>query len=158
MKFLKYLILVLVFGLTTSFISSEKDNYPYDEGYSQTYDVITYIGWTQSGVGYWTEGSYYYTYHDFDWMITRSATTINGYYYFDFWFYSQSYYWDGYTADYTSTNLRNINIYVDGYHYSSDYSTLGVTFNSTYNAKSLRIITKNPRPKIYFKWDYMNAK
>jgi hypothetical protein len=91
-------------------------------------------------------------------MITRSKYPINGYYYYDFWFYSQSYYWDGYSASYAYTNLRNVNVYLDGKHYGSDYSTLGISFFETHNATSLRVITKNPKASIWFKWDYMNAK
>jgi hypothetical protein len=161
MKFLKLVLIFLFVFLNTSFITISDVNENtiiYDEGYSQSYDVEPYIQWSPSGVGYWTQNTNYYIYNDFDWMISRSVNTFNGYYYFDFWFFSQSYYWDGYNASYTSTNLRNVNVYVDGDHYTSDYSTLGITFNQTYNATSLRIITKNPQPSIYFKWDSMNAK
>lgn len=145
LKLLKFSILVSLFVFSNKFTCA------------QTYEVITYKTWAPSGVGYWTRGYYYNIYNDFDWMLTRSTETINGYYYFDFWFFSQSYYWDGYTPEYASTNIRNIDVYVDGRYYKSDYSTIGITFLKTYNAQSLRIITKNPRPTIYFKWGNMKA-
>ena len=160
MRVLKNILLIGVLILTTSFLPTEVTNKEIGINYteSQTYDVQQYIGWSPSGVGYWTQGRYYHVYNDFDWMLTRSVKSFDGYYYFDFWFFSQSYYWDGYSADYASTNIRNVKVYVDGKFYKSENSTLGITFFKTYNASSLRVITKNPRPIIYFKWGYMNAK
>ena len=108
MKFLKILLFYILTVLVVSFTNTAQ---------SQTYDVQVYKSWTPSGVGYWTQGRYYHVYNDFDWMITRSVMSFNGYYYFDFWFFSQSYYWDGYKADYAATNIRNIKVYVDGLHY-----------------------------------------
>ena len=126
---------------------------------SQGYDVQSYINWTPSGAGYWTQSTSYSIYNDFDYKITRSVyPNRNGYYYYDFWLFSQSYYWDGYTSSYTSTNLKNVNVYVNGTHVTSDYSTVGISFNKTYNAISLRFISKSTNPKIYFKWGSMKAK
>lgn len=153
---------MLVVLVVTSFtpLTVKDDAIPttyYEE--SQSYDVQSYISWRPSGYGYWTQGSTYSIYNDFDWMVTRSIyPNKNGYYYYDFWFFSQSYYWDGYSASYTSTNLRDVNVYVNGTHITSDYSTVGITFNQTYNAMSLRFISRSTNPKIYFKWGSMKAK
>jgi hypothetical protein len=158
MRVLRNILLMVGLILTTSFMPT---SVPSEEPITltvQKYDTQPYITWRRSGSGYWTQYTNYYVYNDFDWMVSRSVGTINGYYYYDFWFYSQSYYWDGYSASYTSTNLRNVNVYVDGKHYSSDYSSLGITFNQTYNAIGLRIMSKNPRPSISITWGQMKAK
>lgn len=125
---------------------------------TDVYDVEPYLPWQSSGSGYWTESTNYYIYNDFDFMVSRSVKPIGGYYYYDFWFFSQSYYWDGRESSYTSTNLRNINIYVNKVNITSDYSSVGVTFNQTFNATSLRFRSKAYQPNIYIKWDYMKAK
>ena len=55
----------------------------------------------------------YNVYSNFDYMISRSVYPDSyGYYNFYFWFYSQSYYWDGRNPIYTSTNVRNITVHV----------------------------------------------
>lgn len=150
MKFFK----VILFVITFLFVSSFKS----DKNLKQGYDVIPYINWKPSGVGYWTTTRGYSVYNDFDWMVTRSKYSYNGYYYFDFWFFSQSYYWDGYQSQYTTTNIKKIDVYFDGQYVLSDNTQLGITFDKTYNAVTLRVISANPQPKIYYKWKSMQAK
>lgn len=150
---LKKLLIVVFLVFTTSFTPTSKK---VDK--KQTYDIVTYIKWTPSYSGYWTYSKGYSIYNDFDWMVSRSTYSYNGYYYFDFWFFSQSYYWDGYQAQYTTTNIKKVDVYFDGSWVLSDKTPLGITFDKTYNAVTLRVMSKNPQPKIYFKWGSMNAK
>jgi len=126
--------------------------------YSQSkYETIKYIDWGKSNSGYWTEHNSYAVYNDFDWCVTRSKYKIGGYYYFDFWFYSQSYYWDGQSPSYTSTNIRDVSVYFDNIFILSDNSTLGISFYDVTNPSQLRIKAVNPTPYIIIKWDYMSA-
>lgn len=150
MKFFKFIIFVVIF-LTLSSFKGDKSS-------KQTYEVVTYVNWKPSSVGYWATTRGYSVYNDFDWMVTRSKYSYNGYYYFDFWFFSQSYYWDGYQAQYTTTNIKKIDVYFDGNWVTSDYTNLGITFDRTYNAITLRVMSVNPQPNIYFKWKSMQAK
>lgn len=154
MKYIKLFILS-IFLLTTSFTPSNDKNY----SVSQTYNTLTYVDWHKSGSGYWIESDGYNIYNDFDWMITRSIYPDNyGYYYYDIWFYSQSYYWDGQNAAYTATNIKYITVFVNNIIILVDNSNLGVTFNDTYNAKTLRFKSLSKTPTIYFKWKSMCAK
>jgi hypothetical protein len=113
MKFLKIVLLSLVVLFTTSFTNEHNIDTPTPIEYSKGYEFIPVIDWTASGAGYWTKGYGYNLYSDFDWMVTRSTNKIGGYYYYDFWFYSQSYYWDGVNSKYTYTNIREVTISVD---------------------------------------------
>jgi hypothetical protein len=162
MKVLKLILLSMVVLISTSFIPSSHvidDIVTNKTTLQQSYDVQTYIPWKVSGSGYWSKSTNYQIYNDFDFMVTRSIYPNNGgYYYYDFWFFSQSYYWDGYSQSYTSTNLKNVNIYVNNQLVVSDYSSVGITFNKTFNATSLRIMSKSTQPQIYIKWGSMKAK
>jgi hypothetical protein len=161
MKVLKNIVLILIVLLNTSFITSgEKvDEISYNVVKPNTYSVQTYIPWKASGSGYWSQSTNYHIYNDFDFKVTRSVyPNNNGYYYYDFWFFSQSYYWNGYNASYTSTNIKNVNVYVGNTLIVSDYSGMGITFNQTFNATSIRFISKSTKPYIYIKWGSMKAK
>jgi hypothetical protein len=160
MKVLKLILLTLVVFVTTSFIPSVKiEDGIVTNRVVKSYDVQTYIPWKVSGSGYWSNSHNYQIYNDFDFKVTRSIyPNRNGYYYYDFWFFSQSYYWDGYKQSYTSTNIKNVNIYVGNQLVVSDYNSMGITFNQTFNAMSLRFITKSTNPQIYIKWGSMKAK
>lgn len=123
---------------------------------SQSIDV-EYITWTNSGVGYWTKSTYYNIYNDFDWAVTRTQyPDYNGYYTFKVWLYSQSYYWDGRNATYTSTNIRNIDVYLDGTRWVSNYSQIGITFKDEYVGIKFKI--KKANPYFMIKWGTMSAK
>jgi hypothetical protein len=157
MKFLKIVLILMMSFVTTSFTPIDYISPKYR--LVQTYQTQPYKGWTQSGSGYWIQGTTYNTYNDFDYMITRSVNKINGYYYYDFWFYSQSYYWDGYNAQYTSTNIKNFVIYnMNNSIVTSDMSSIGITFKDTYNAKTLTFISTSPDIGVRFKWGGMRAK
>jgi hypothetical protein len=163
MKVLKNTMLALIVIIMTSFIPRDKtcevDDVIHTVMNYQTYDTQVHTSWKLSGSGYWRESNGYSIYNDFEYAISRSIYPINGYYYYDFWFFSQSYYWDGYTQHWAATNMMNVDVYVDNQHVTSDYSTLGITFSGKeYNATSLRFYTKNPNAKIYFKWGGMKAK
>lgn len=140
MKILKYLLTTVFAFFIYSFVSAQ--------------DI--YINWQKSGSGYWSSFPNYSVWSDFDFCVTK--TPINKYYSFDIWLFSQSYYWDGYRIQYTSTNIRNIDVYVDNILYTVDRNPLGITFYQKYNPPSLRITTTNPYPKIYLNWGQMHAK
>ena len=123
------------------------------------YQTSSYIPWSRSNSGYWYTYSTYSVYSDFDWMVTRSnKPDYYGYYYYHTWFYSQSFYWDGYNKKYTSTNIRNIKIYVNGSLTIYDTSDLGITFMNEYNATGLTFKSKIPNVKINIIWSSMTAK
>lgn len=147
-KFLKISLLLSFLFITTSF--------------GEKYGTEIYIPWKVSGSGYWTNLNGYAVYNDFEYMVSRSTSVDQyGYYYYDFWFYSQSYYWDGYNATYTSTNIRNVIVQVnEGYGYrtiSYDYTPLGISFFSQYSPLSLRIKSKSYNPLIIMRWNNMSA-
>ena len=130
--------------------------------FSVKYDSQIYVPWKVSGSGYWTNAKGYSVYNDFDYMVSKSTYPDQyGYYSYDFWFYSQSYYWDGYKANYASTNVRDISIYLnDGYGLklmSYDNSMIGITFFDNYSPTKLRVKAKSYNPIILIKWNFMSA-
>jgi hypothetical protein len=143
----KVLLVILVF-LSVSF--------------SKKNETEVYIYWQQSNSGYWTYGRGFNVYSDFDYMVSRTTYTDSyGFYTYYFWFYSQSYYWDGYRATYTSTNVRNITVHInEGYGLKLtcyDYTPLGVTFFGQYSPTNLRFKSKSRNPYIIMKWNNMSA-
>lgn len=123
----------------------------------QKYHTVVYIDWSLSGSGYWIKHPRYHIYNDFKMMISRSTTTIGGYYHYDLWFYSESYYWDGRKATYTSTNVKNINVYVDGVLKKQNNSAIGITFFDEMSPHSLRVVSKSKNPLIYVTWGQIKA-
>ena len=157
MKVLKNIVLILAILLSTSFIHKGEISHKIVK--PQAYGTQVYTPWKTSGSGYWTTNANYHIYNDFDFMITRSTyPNSGGYYFYDFWFFSQSYYWNGYGASYTSTNITGVSVYVGDYLVVSDYSNIGITFNKTFNATSIRIMSKSTKPNIHLKWGDMKAK
>lgn len=155
MKVLKIILSVFILFLCTSFIF-KGNHLPTSRG---GYEVEVFLPWTRSGSGYWTQYKGYSVYNDFDYMITKSKYPINGGYYYDFWFYSQSYYWDGYTAQYTSTNVRNFILSdYNGNIITQDKSNLGITFKDAFNAVTLRYTSTSPSLGVKFTWSSMSAK
>ena len=150
MKVFKIILLTLL--LSTSFIYSQKTNE------TNKYETIVYSDWQNSGSGYWSTNDKYYTYNDFDFLISRSKETFGGYYYYDFWLFSQSYYWDGNEATYTSTNIKDITVIVDGNVVKQEFSDIGITFNKMYNAITLRVKSSKVKPNIIITWKSMSAK
>ena len=160
MKFLKLLLLSFIFCITTSFLSTDKLQQEQIQQSSWNYETVVFLDWTPSGSDYWSQSKGYSVYNGFDYMITRSKYPVyEDYYYYDFWFYSQSYYWDGYKATYVATNIKNFYVY-DSFSNVIVYDTsdMGIIFFDTYNATTLRYISKNPNLGVYFKWGYMSAK
>lgn len=147
MGFFNKLILFFTILISFSFVKSDKKD--------------DYLGWRKSGSGYWTYSVGYNTYNDFDYAITRNVYDKSGYYYYDFWFYSQSYYWDGYRATYTSTNIRNITVFInegDGLKLVNyDYTPLGITFFNQFSPINLRVKSRLYNPLIIIKWNNMSA-
>jgi len=144
----KKFLLILVFLITTSF--------------GQGYETETYVNWKHSNSGYWISNNGFNVYSDFDFMITRTVYPDNyGYYTFYFWLYSQSYYWDGYRASYTSTNIRNVTVHISeggGLKLVAyDYSPLGITFYSQYCPSNLVFKSKIKSPLYYIRWGSMSA-
>lgn len=145
---LKKLFLILFFFLTVSFVQKE--------------ETETYVDWQHSNSGYWMYRNGYNVYNDFDYMVSRSIYPDKyGYYSFYFWFYSQSYYWDGYRASYTSTNIRNVIVYInEGYGdkvISYDYTPIGITFFGQYCPFSLIFKSKSRTPMVVIRWNFMSA-
>jgi hypothetical protein len=148
------LLLVLTIG-TTATLNSEASVDAVSEGTQ----YVGYIPWSKSGAGYWTQSTGYSIYNDFDWKVTRTQYADSyGYYYYYVWFYSQSYWWDGYNAKYTSTNVKNVVMSVNGYATTANRSDLGITFNDTYNASSLTFKIKSSNPTVYISWGSMHAR
>lgn len=146
LRTIKNIVLTLLIVISSITVSNAQNN-----------TDITYMSWTQSGAGYWTQSQYYNIYNDFDWAVTRTRYADSyGYYTFKVWFFSQSYYWDGYSAAYTSTNIRSINIYLDGTHWVSDYSKIGITFSNEY--VGFKFKSKKSNPRIVITWGTMSAK
>lgn len=120
-----------------------------------------FVNWQPSNSGYWTYSNGYNIYNDFDYCVTRNSYDKSGYYYYDFWFFSQSYYWDGRNATYTSTNVRNISIFInEGYGLKLvgyDFSPLGITFFGQFCPKQLTIRSRQYNPTIFIKWNNMSA-
>ena len=156
MKCFKIILILLIFLLGSSFtqqIGGDGEKYPTE----------TYMGWKPSGSGYWLLYSGYGVYNDFDFMVTKSIDADeNGYYSYDFWFFSQSYYWDGRNAVYTATNIRYITVSVDVGIGSQvilmNSSDIGITFNKVTSIPSLRFKSTNKSPKIWITWKNMSAK
>lgn len=146
MKLFKKILIIISILFSFSFIGDKKD---------------VYINWQPSNSGYWTYGMGYNVYNDFDYCVTRNVYDKSGYYYYDFWFYSQSYYWDGANAKYTSTNVRNISIFInEGYGLkliNYDYTPLGITFFGQFCAKNLTIKSRSFNPMLVIKWNNMSA-
>lgn len=153
--------LVLILFLLTSVFTSKSVDTTSNRSIIEYkfYQNTSYINWSKSGVGYWTSYSNYSVYNDFDWMVSRSnAPDYNGYYYYYIWFYSQSFYWNGYDKKYTSTNIVGMKLYVNNYLVISDNSPLGITFMNEYNASLLTFKSKSPTVKINIVWKNMSAK
>lgn len=145
---LKKLFLILTFLMLISF--------------TQKNETEVYVNWQPSKSGYWNYGVGFNVYNDFDYMVSRTTYPDNyGYYTYYFWFYSQSYYWDGNNATYTSTNVRNITIFInEGYGNKLicyDNTPLGVTFFGQYSPINLRFKSKSRNPYIIMKWNNMTA-
>jgi hypothetical protein len=166
MRVLKNILLVLTLCLFTSSVGPgliEKESVNTDVvEYSETttyggYETEVYIPWKKSGSGYWLQYSGYYVYNDFSFMISRSKEKIGGYYYYDIWFYSESYYWDGKNAEYTSTNIKNVYVYVDGKLTTYNESSIGITFFNETTPHSLRFVTTSKYPKVWVQWKQMKA-
>lgn len=121
------------------------------------YETQVYVPWKKSGSGYWLDHGTYYTYNDFSFMVSRSKYKIGGYYYYDIWFYSESYYWDGQNADYTSTNIKNVYVYVNGNLVTYNENSLGITFFDETAPHSLRFTTTSTSPKVWVTWKEMKA-
>jgi len=143
----KKLFLILFFLLTVSFNQKETE---------------VYTNWQTTNSGYWMYRNGYNVYSNFDYMISRSVYPDSyGYYTFYFWFYSQSYYWDGRNPIYTSTNVRNITVHIYDITgeklVSYDYSPIGITFNNQFSPYSLNFKTRNRTPIILIRWGYMSA-
>lgn len=156
MRVLKYILVLLICLTTTSFIPKNEVTTP---NYTRLVDSgEIYLNWQLSGSGYWTTHTNYHVYNDFSFMVARSTKSYNGYYYFTIWLYSQSYYWDGYNANYTSTNIRNVKVYSDGYLATQNISAIGITFYDKTAPKLLRFKSTNRHPKIYISWKQMSAK
>lgn len=114
--------------------------------------------WKNSGSGYWNQNNGIWIYNDFDFKIMRSSTTdVNGYYTYYMYFLSQSYYWDGSNASYTSTNIKYIDLYVDGNWILRNYNDLGITFYDSYSPNSLTFKSKKSNVYIYFTWKNMKG-
>lgn len=148
MNMFKNFLLILFFLITTSF--------------GQGYETDTYVSWKQSNSGYWQSNYGFNVYNDFDFMITRTVNPDNyGYYTFYFWFYSQSYYWDGYKATYTSTNIRNVTVHMNDGNglklVAYDYSPLGITFYGQYCPSNLIFKSKTRTPVYFIRWSNMSA-
>lgn len=124
---------------------------------SYTYNTVIYLDWRLSGSAYWVDNGTYYTYNDFSYMVTRSTQPMGGYYYYDFWLFSQSYYWDGINANYTSTNIKNVYVYVNGVLVTYDKSPLGITFFDEVAPTVLRVMSTSKTPKIIISWEKMSA-
>jgi hypothetical protein len=156
MRVLKYILVLMICLMTTSFMPKTEavtSIYKFQQDKGQIY-----LNWQPSGSGYWTKHTNYHVYNDFSFMVARSTYTYDGYYYFSVWLYSQSYYWDGYNANYTSTNIRYVNIYSDGYLVTQDNTTIGITFYDKLSPRELRFKSKNKFPKFYITWKQMSAK
>jgi len=127
--------------------------------YRAIYEDVTYISWSKSNSGYWTNYTNYSVYNDFDWMVSRSnQPDYYGYYYYHIWFYSQSFYWNGYNKKFTSTNIKDIKLYVNNYLTVIHSNGLGITFMNEYKATSLTFKSKLPNAKINIVWGKMSAK
>jgi len=122
-------------------------------------NTVSYIEWTPSNSGYWTQYTSYSVYNDFEWSVVRSKYPDDyGQYYYYVWFYSQSYFWDGYNAKYTSTNIKNIKIYANDVLTTWNTTDLGCTFNGEYNAANLNFKIASANPKFEITWGHMSAK
>ncbi|NIP31193.1 MAG: hypothetical protein GTN59_11745 [Candidatus Dadabacteria bacterium] len=161
MKVLNIIILLFFSAmLSSSFTPVEPTRYPIGERHSvnqKQYNSSIYVDWKVSGSGYWSNNDYYYIYNDFMYMISRSDFKINNYYYFDIWLFSESYYWDGSQATYTSTNIKYVTVYVNGYVSAKNTNSLGVTFFDEAAPKSLRVKSQSKNPRITFSWKEMKA-
>lgn len=154
MRSLMTIFLCLVVLINTSFY-----NHISAQNNKAASKYITYIPWKSSDVGYWLTYNNYSVYNDFDYKISRTILpTKSGNYYYYVSFYSQSYYWDGYKANYTSTNVRNIKLSINDSIVSSNLTDLGITFNGTYTASSLTFSSKSKSPAIWISWENMKAK
>jgi hypothetical protein len=155
MKFLKIILLLLIVVTNTSFINSP--NPTNTEVIREPYTTVVYIPWKKSGSGYWTQTRGYNRYNDFDMMISRSTTQINGYYYFDVWLYSQSYYWVNNSPNYVSTNITNVSVIVNNQTIIYYTNPIGITFKGEYSPKHLRFKTISPTPSVWLKWGNMRG-
>ena len=145
----KKLFLIITFIITTSFTK-------YGVG-----DEI-YVNWQPSNSGYWSYYNTFNIYSDFDYMISKSAYPDKyGYYTFYFCFYSQSHYWDGRNATYTSTNIRNITVHLNEGNGNKlicyDYTPLGISFFGQYCPPNLIFKSRYSRPMIIIRWGSMSA-
>jgi len=160
MKVFKYVFLLLTVFLMTSsscmMEDTDKVKTEFEEAYGN-YETEVYVPWQHSGVGYWVQYQTYYTYNDFSYMVSRSKETFGGYYYYDVWFYSNSYYWDGNNATYTSTNIKYVYVYVDGKLTSKNENSIGITFYNETAPTSLRFMSTSKYPKVWIKWNQMKA-
>ena len=155
MKFLKIILLLLVITTNTSFINPPTPTNI--EVINKSYPTVVYIPWRKSGSGYWTQSKGYNRYNDFDFMVSRSTQKINGYYYFDIWLYSQSYYWVNSNPEYVSTNISNVRVLVNNHIIINYTNPIGITFKNEYSPIHLRFKTINPRPSVWLKWGNMRG-
>lgn len=150
MKWLSKLIMILAFavGMMTTPANAQTEDY----------DVVTYIGWTQSNSGYWTKYTGYWVYNDFDWAVSRSVETFSGYYIYDIWFYSQSYVYNAdASTESLSTNVRDVKVYANGYLVSRCVNSVGVTFFNSTAPVTLRFKSKSKYPTIIIRWGSMRG-
>ena len=160
MEFIKIVLLSLAILFTTPIKPHYKSEVIIPIFFSQNYEVINIINWTQSDLGYWIVGYGYNLYSDFDWMVTRSVySDTYGYYYYDLWFFSQSYYWDGVNVKYCHTNIREITVSIDvgkgKKDVVMDMTPMGITFDESTNAPTLRFKSTFTNPYIWIKWGKM---
>lgn len=104
------------------------------------YQTVTYTDWQLSNKGCYGCPSFY-------WKTSRSSTKINGYWKYDLWFSSNSYYQNGILS---STYVNGITLNVDGYLVTSN---IWLIFKDTYTNQLLSFYSVNYQPIIYLSWE-----
>lgn len=111
-----------------------------------------YYNWQLTNTGcYPATDQDYFTCASFYWCVTRSnETDADGYYYFNIWFYSNSYVWASNQQYWMSTYVWGINLYVDGYLFNK--APVWFVFKENYAPLTLRFKTLNASPVILMSW------
>ena len=106
---------------------------------------ITYINWVGSSPIITTTSK-----NSFFWSITRSSySDVNGWYYFNVHFYSDSYIWNYNTRnwEWRYTYVDGIYVYCDG-GYIFENSKAWVSFREQYVHPGLQFKSKNPKASV----------
>ena len=116
---------------------------------AQSVDYVTtsYIGWSLIGQPSWTVPSWYY-------CVTRSTyPDPNGNYWFDVWFYSNTYMWDyqNNTKSWRFVQLVDCKITYDGY-YANYGKGVDISFRQSYTPNTIRFVTRNKNPQVRIYW------